>query len=87
MESLRAAEGGKSSSMKSYVRGVLGGILALLAAFGWTVTAAFAIAMKYSGGNDKAYGLDVVRANGPVLWVFLLLIFTVGFYFGFRKVY
>jgi hypothetical protein len=72
--------------MKSYVRGVLGGILALFAAFGWTVTVAFAIAMKYSS-NDKAYGLDVVRINGPVLWVALLLIFTVGFYFGFRKVY
>jgi hypothetical protein len=72
--------------MKSYVRGVLGGILALLAAFGWTVTIAFAIAMKY-GSNDIAYGLDVVRINGPVLWVILLLIFTVGFYVGFRKIY
>ncbi len=72
--------------MKNYVRGVLGGILALLAAFGWTITVAFAIAMKYSG-NDQAYGLDVVRINGPILWVVLLLIFTVGFYLGFRKVY
>ena len=72
--------------MKSYVRGMLGGFLALLAAFGWTVTVAFAIAMKYSG-NDKAYGLEVVGINGPVLWVILLLIFTVGFYFGFRRVY
>ena len=73
--------------MKSYVRGVLGGILALLAAFGWTVTVAFGIAMKYSGGNDKAYGLQLFRINGPALWLILLLIFTVGFYFGFRKVY
>ena len=72
--------------MKSYVRGVVGGILALVAAFGWTVTVAFAIAMKYSG-NGKAYGFDVVRANGPVLWFVLLLIFTVGFYLGFRRVY
>jgi hypothetical protein len=72
--------------MKSYVRGVLGGILALLAAFGWTVTIAFAIAMKY-GSSDKAYGLDVVRINAPALWVMLLLIFTVGFYSGFRKIY
>ena len=72
--------------MKSYVRGALGGILALLAAFGWVVTVALGIAIKY-GGNDKAYGLDVVRINGPVLWAVLLLIFTVGFYFGFRKVY
>jgi len=73
-------------TQKSYVRGALGGILALLAAFGWTVTIAFAIALKY-GGNGKAYGLDVVRINGPVLWIILLLIFTAGFYFGFRKVY
>jgi hypothetical protein len=72
--------------MKSHVRGVFGGILALLAAFGWTVTVAFAIAMKYTG-NDKAYGFDVVRINGPALWIVLLVIFTIGFYFGFRKVY
>jgi hypothetical protein len=72
--------------MKSYARGVLGGILALLAAFGWTVTIAFALAMKY-GSNDKAYGFDVVRINGPALWIVLLVIFTAGFYFGFRKVY
>ena len=72
--------------MKTYVRGVCGGILALLAAFGWTVTVAFAIAMKYAD-NDKAYGLQLVRINGPVLWAILLLIFTVGFYFGFRKIY
>jgi len=72
--------------MKSYARGVFGGILALLAAFGWTITIAFAIAMKY-GGNGKAYGLDVIRMNGPVLWLILLVIFTVGFYLGFRKAY
>jgi len=72
--------------MKSYARGVFGGILALLAAFGWTITIAFAIAMKY-GGNGKAYGLDVIRMNGPVLWLILLVIFTLGFYLGFRKAY
>jgi len=72
--------------MKSYARGVFGGILALLAAFGWTITIAFAIAMKY-GGNGKAYGLDVIRMNGPVLWLILLVIFTVGFYLGFRNAY
>jgi hypothetical protein len=72
--------------MKTYLRGVVGGILALLAAFGWTVTVAFTIAMKYSS-SDKAYGFDVVRINGPALWVILLMVFTVGFYFGFRKVY
>ena len=42
--------------------------------------------MKY-GGNGKAYGLDVIRMNGPVLWLILLVIFTVGFYLGFRKAY
>jgi hypothetical protein len=72
--------------MKSYVRGVVGGILALLAAFGWTVTVAFAIAIKFTG-SDKAYGIDVLSANGPVLWFVLLGTFTVGFYLGFRKVY
>ena len=48
--------------MKRYLRGALGGILALLAAFGWTITFVFAIAWKY-GGNDKAHGVAI---NGPV---------------------
>jgi hypothetical protein len=72
--------------MKRYLRGALGGILALLAAFGWTITFVFAIAWKY-GGNDKAHGFHGVAINGPVLWTILLLIFAAGFYFAFRKVY
>jgi hypothetical protein len=50
--------------MKSYVRGVLGGILALLAAFGWTVTIAFAIAMKY-GAMTKHTGSTLSESMVP----------------------
>jgi hypothetical protein len=72
--------------MKRYLRGVVGGILALLAAFGWTITLAFAIAWKYRE-NGKAYGLHALVLNGPKLWIILFVVFTAGFYFAFRKVY
>jgi hypothetical protein len=70
--------------MKRYVKGVLGGLLAILAAFGWTVTLAFAIAWKYQR-EGQAWGIGAI--NGPPLWIALFLIFAVGFYFGFRSVY
>jgi hypothetical protein len=76
----------KSGSVKRYIKGVLGGILAILAAFGWTVTLAFLIALLCQK-HDMAFGLRVDRANSPPFWTALFVIFSIGFYLGFRKVY
>ena len=70
--------------MKPYLKGVLGGLLAILAAFGWTVTLAFAIAWKYQGQGE---GWAIGAVNGPALWIVLFVIFTAGFYFAFRSTY
>lgn len=66
--------------MKRYVRAIFGGLLAILAAFGWAVAVSFFITMKY--------GLFIsgLRVGAP-LWVLLFLIFAVGFYFSFRSAY
>jgi hypothetical protein len=52
--------------MKRYVRAVLGGFLAILAAFGWTVAISFFAALKY--GNIIA-GVRI----GLALWILLFL--------------
>jgi hypothetical protein len=73
--------------MKRYVNAVFGGILAMLAAFGWTITLAFAIALRYQGGN-RATGFGAIGAyNGPALWIVMFLIFSAGFFLAFRKIY
>jgi hypothetical protein len=66
--------------MKRYVKGVLGGILAILAAFGWTITLAFAV-----GWKDQMWGIYV--SKGPEVWILPFLIFATGFYLAFRRVY
>ena len=66
--------------MRRYVRAVLGGFLAILAAFGWTVAAAVFISWKY---NDSIVGVR----NGLALWIVLFLIFAAGFYLSFRAAY
>jgi hypothetical protein len=76
----------EGDSVRGYLKGVFGGILAVLAAFGWTVTLAFVVALKFQK-QDQAYGISVYAINGPALWIVLFLIFAVGFYLGFRKVY
>ena len=70
--------------MNNYVKGVLGGILAVLAAFGWAATLAFVIAWK-NQQKSEAWGLDPALA--PLLFIILFLVFVVGFYLGFRKIY
>lgn len=67
--------------MKCYVRAFLGGVLAILAAFGWTVAIGFLVSWKYGDS-----GIAGVR-NGLALWVFLFLIFAAGFYLSFRAAY
>jgi len=66
--------------MKRYARAVLGGFLAILAAFGWTVAVSFLISLKY---GDSAVGVR----NGLALWILLFLIFAAGFYLSFRAAY
>jgi hypothetical protein len=66
--------------MKRYVRAVLGGFLAILAAFGWTVAIGFLVLGK---NGDSVVGVK----NGLALWILLFLIFTAGFYLSFRAAY
>jgi hypothetical protein len=70
--------------VNNYVKGVLGGILAVLAAFGFAATLALVIAWK-NQQKGEAWGLD--PAYAPLLFTVLFLVFAVGFYFGFRKIY
>jgi H+/Cl- antiporter ClcA len=70
--------------MNNYIKAMLGGILAVLAAFGWAVTLAFVIAWK-NQQKGEAWGLD--PAHAPLLLIILFLVFAVGFYLGFRKIY
>jgi len=66
--------------MKRYARAVLGGSVAILAAFGWTVAVSFLISWKY---GDSIVGVR----NGLALWILLFLIFAAGFYLSFRTAY
>lgn len=51
---------------------------------GWAATLAFVIAWK-NQQKGEAWGLD--PAHAPLLFVILFLVFAVGFYLGFRKIY
>ncbi len=64
--------------MNRYVKGILGGLLAILAAFGWTVAIAYLLWWK-----PELLGIRIVgiRAGIP-LWLTLFLIFSVGVLFG-----
>ncbi len=66
--------------MKRFWKGIFGGILAILAAFGWTVAIVFILSMKF--GSFLA-GVRV----GIALWITLFVIFAVGFYLAFRSAY
>ena len=68
--------------MKRYLTAIAGGLLALLAAFGWTVAIAFFVTWKF---DDIIFGIHV--RNGMLALVIPLIIFTVGFFFAFRAAY
>ena len=70
--------------MKRYVKAVLGGLLAILAAFGWTVTLAIAISVARPRLGE-IWGFD--PAHAPAVYVIVLLIFAAGFYLAFRAAY
>jgi hypothetical protein len=69
--------------MNRYVKAVLGGFLAILAAFGWAVAIFTILAFK---GGDTIVGIDV-RKGSSTLLIILSLIFSVGFYLAFRAAY
>jgi len=66
--------------MNRYTKGILGGILAVLAAFGWVFAILFVLMLKgvISG---------VVFERGFPAWILLVLIVAGGFYLGFRAAY
>lgn len=72
--------------MKRYVKAVLGGVLALMAAFGWTVTLFVAISV-IRGPHAELWGFDPTQAHSPVPYVIVLLIFATGFHLAFRAAY
>jgi hypothetical protein len=67
--------------VKRYVKGVLGGLLAILAAFGWAGAAFMLLAVK----GNKIWGIEI--PVGPLPWVLVTLIFAAGFFLAFRAAY
>jgi hypothetical protein len=69
--------------MKRYLKAVLGGFLAILAAFGWMIAVAVALSWK-----DEIVGVEIPKGHGIlVILVPVFLIFSVGFYLAFRAAY
>jgi hypothetical protein len=66
--------------VKRYTRAVLGGFLAILAAFGWMVAIVFLVSLK---SPNIMVGVRLERG----LWLFLFLTFSAGFYLSFRAAY
>ena len=67
--------------MKRYVKAVLGGVLAILAAFGWMVTLVFFLL-----GPHRVTGSVSPQGIGIFLAI-VLPIFAAGFYLAFRAAY
>jgi hypothetical protein len=71
--------------MKRYIKAVLGGLLATLAAFGWIVTILMALTLI---SRDAIWGVEIPKGRGAIiLLVPVFLIFSVGFYLAFRAAY
>jgi hypothetical protein len=67
--------------MNRYIRAILGGILAILAAFGWTVALAFVLA------PHRVTMPPLSNQGNAILTAIVLLIFSGGFYLAFRAAY
>ena len=71
---------------------VLGGIVAIVSAFGMTITVLLVIAIAESG-NQKATGLGAVAGGFAMIlhsiwfWIALFLVFAIGFLLTYRKLY
>ena len=68
--------------MKRYVKAVLGGFLALLAAFGWVSAIATILAM-----NGISFGVALFTPKWVAPLVIVVLIFSAGFFLAFRAAY
>jgi len=68
--------------MNRYVRGVLGGLLAILAAFGWVSAIGVILASR---GVDFAVALIQPKWLAPP--VLLIRLFSAGFFLAFRAVH
>jgi hypothetical protein len=66
--------------MTGYTKGIFGGFLAVLAAFGWV--AAILFLLMFTGVLSGA-----VFVRGFPAWILLGLIIAGGFYLGFRAAY
>ena len=66
--------------MNRYTKGIFGGFLAVLAAFGWVVAILFLLTLQGVISGD-------VFLRGFPAWILLVLIIAGGFYLGFRAAY
>jgi hypothetical protein len=70
--------------MKRYAKAVLGGCLAVGAAFGWMVTIVVALGFA----SDRIWGVSLPKSlEIIVIPIPVFLIFSVGFYVAFRAAY
>jgi hypothetical protein len=68
--------------MTRYIKSIFGGLLAILAAFGWLSAILTLLAMK-----GIPLVLSLLAPKWIPLGVIVLLIFSVGFYLAFRAAY
>lgn len=69
--------------MKRYVKAILGGFLAVLAAFGWAVAILFLLV-----GSGVVNGVFMSSThNQLILTIVVTLIFATGFWLAFRAAY
>jgi hypothetical protein len=78
---LNAGRTTSGADVKRYVKAVLDGFLAILAAFGWIVAIAFFAMLQ----GDTIAGIRINRS--PWLLVPLGLIFAIGFFVALRATY
>jgi hypothetical protein len=70
---------------------ILGGIVAVVSAFGMTLAVLFALALAAS--NQKATGFGAVAGSFTAVlrsgwfWLAVLVIFSIGFFLAYRKLY
>ncbi len=71
--------------MNRYVKAVLGGFLAILAAFGWVVAIIFALILI---AEPPLWGIHIPKGHRLIVaMVPAFVIFSVGFYLAFRAAY
>jgi hypothetical protein len=72
---------------------ILGGVVAVVSAFGITITVFFALAIAETAHNQKATGLGAVAGGLATIlhsgwfWLATFVIFAVGLFLSYRKLY